>query len=239
MCFGKLVNVVSATVRQASRAKAQVAAAGLVLAMAPWAAGGKEKPNPQRGDAKVDKIASTADDLARRGAQKPTDSHPIAPAVQAARASLDAVKKLDGYTATFIKQEQLKKGKPLTQQVMQLKLRRQPFSVYLKFTDPHEGREVIYVEGRNKGKLLVHEPSGLASLAGTISLAPTGDRAMEENRYPVTMLGLEKLLETVLAQWENPRWRAPRPPCKPTPRPKSATSSASCTRSPTLSRKSM
>src|SRR5260370_35251192 len=96
--------------------------------------------------------------------------------------------------------KQPKKGRPL-RQVMVLKFRREPFSVYLKYVEPHAGREVIYVEGRNKGKLQVHEPSGLASVIGTISLAPTGNEAMKENRYPVTLLGMEKMLAITITDW--------------------------------------
>jgi hypothetical protein len=135
---------------------------------------------------------------ARDNAARPV----LAPALEATRASRDDVRKMPGYTCTFIKNEQLKKGSPV-RQAMFLKFRREPFSVYLKFVEPHAGREVIYVEGQNKGRLQVHEVSGLASIVGTISLAPTGSDAMKESRYPVTMIGMEKMLETVIADWEE------------------------------------
>lgn len=146
-------------------------------------------------------VARKVDESARLAAN--TDSkNLLSSLLEAARSSRDSIRKFPGYTCTFIKQEQLKKG-PLMRQVMTLKFRREPFSVYLKYIEPHAGREVIYVDGRNKGKLQVHEPSGLASVVGTISLSPTGGDAMKENRYPVTMLGIEKMLDILIVEWEE------------------------------------
>ncbi|MCY2965557.1 MAG: DUF1571 domain-containing protein, partial [Planctomycetota bacterium] len=126
---------------------------------------------------------------------------PIGPAAAAAERSLEILRKVAGYTTTLIKREQFKSGAAVVPHTMLMKLRREPFSVYFKFIEPHAGREVLYVEGQNKGKLMVHEGSGLASWVGTVSLAPTADKVMEENRYPITMAGLEKGLAQLLARW--------------------------------------
>jgi hypothetical protein len=146
-------------------------------------------------------VARKEADASRLAGSDLAAAHPLVPALETARASREAIRKIPGYTCTFIKQEQLRKGPPL-RQVMILKFRREPFSVYLKYIDPHPGREVIFVDGRNKGKLQVHELSGLASMVGTISLAPTSNEAMKENRYPVTMIGMEKVLDTAISDWE-------------------------------------
>jgi hypothetical protein len=146
-------------------------------------------------------VARKVEDPARPAASFGEVKPPIAMALETARGSRDAVRKMPGYTCTFSKQEQLKKG-TATRQTMSLKFRREPFSVYLKYVDPNAGREVIYVEGRNSGKLQVHEASGLASLIGTITLSPTGSEAMKENKYPLTMIGMEKMLEGFIADWE-------------------------------------
>ena len=180
----------------------------------------KDKSADKPGEKSVEKIADKAAD---KPLEKPSDntkvarkveatSRPataatplkpaIAPALEMARGSRDAIRKIPGYTCTFSKQEQLKKG-AATRQTMSLKFRREPFSVYLKYVDPYAGREVIYVEGRNNGKLQVHEASGFTSLLGTISLAPTGSEAMKENRYPLTMIGMEKMLERFIVDWEE------------------------------------
>ena len=74
-----------------------------------------------------------------------------------------------------------------------MKVRHEPFSVYMHFDEPHAGREVIFVEGRNNNNLLVHE-AGFASLIGTLELEPTGSQAMAENRYPITKAGIQKMI---------------------------------------------
>jgi hypothetical protein len=149
-----------------------------------------------------DTVTRKEDDAARLAGSDLIANHPLNPVVELARSSRDSIRKIPGYTCTFTKQEQLKKGPPL-RQVMILKIRREPFSVYLKYVEPHPGREVIYVEGRNKGKLLAHEPSGLASFVGTLSLSPSSNEAMKENRYPLTMIGIEKVIDTAISDMEQ------------------------------------
>jgi hypothetical protein len=146
-------------------------------------------------------VARAVDDRTRPVVSLKAPKPAIAPALEAARSSREAIRKIPGYTCTFSKQEQLKKGAAI-RHTMSLKFRREPFSVYLKYVDPSAGREVIYVEGRNSGKLQVHEASGLASLIGTISVSPTGNEAMKENKYPLTMIGMEKMLERFIDDWE-------------------------------------
>jgi hypothetical protein len=125
--------------------------------------------------------------------------HPLAPALKIARESREALNGVRDYTALFFKEELV--GRRMVRQAMELKLREKPFSVYLRFQDPHRGREVIYVDGQNRGNLLVHE-EGVKGLVGTVQLLPTSPQAMDENRYPVTRLGLTNLLNTIIEQWE-------------------------------------
>ena len=112
---------------------------------------------------------------------------------------METVKKLSGYESKFTKTEVV--GKQTVSQTIKIKVRHEPFSVYMYFAEPHAGREVIFVEGRNNNNLLVHE-AGFASLIGTLELAPTGSQAMSENRYPITKAGIQKMMEAVIEQWE-------------------------------------
>lgn len=131
---------------------------------------------------------------------KADKTHKLTPALKIANESQKVLKELKGYYATFSKREVV--GGRMLSQVMQVKLRHEPFSVYLKYQQPHAGREVIYVHGQNDGKLLAHE-SGLSALAGTLKLDPLGKDAMDENRYPVTMLGMATMLGKTIEQWES------------------------------------
>jgi len=125
--------------------------------------------------------------------------HPLAPALAHARICMETLKKLSGYESKFTKTEVV--GKQTVSQSMKMKVRHEPFSVYLYFAEPHAGREVIFVEGRNNNNLLVHE-AGFASLIGTLELVPTSSQAMSENRYPITKAGIQKMMEGVIEQWE-------------------------------------
>lgn len=126
--------------------------------------------------------------------------HPLAPAIEHAQVARQALDKVADYEAVFSKREMI--GRKMISSTVQLKLREEPFSVYMLYDTPHKGREVIYVEGRNNGKMLAHE-TGIRAIAGTVSLAPDSDTALEENRYPITLAGMRNLLNKVIAQWEN------------------------------------
>lgn len=127
-------------------------------------------------------------------------SHVLIPALRTALASLDALKVITDYESIFIKTEKI--GRSTITSKMQLKIRHEPFSVYVKYLDPHEGREAIYVHGKNDGKVVVHD-TGLASLAGTLKLDPLGSTAMGENRYPIYKVGMRLLVETIMSVWVN------------------------------------
>lgn len=141
-----------------------------------------------------------AEDRVAATTKKSDGNLPLTPALAQARATLDALKKVKDYTATFFKDELV--GKTRVVQQMSLKLRETPLSVYLRFQKDLDGREVIFVDGKNDGKLLVHG-SGIESIVGTLKLAPDHKKIMEENRYPFNMIGLSSLMKTLVAQWER------------------------------------
>lgn len=152
----------------------------------------------------VDKVASKTDDLrpgsSIRSLPQLAASHPLAPVVKAAEESLTTVTALKDYSTTLQKQERI--NDKLIQQTLITKIRHEPFSVYMKFEFPYAGREVIYVEGQNKGKFLVHE-TGFKALAGTLSFFPASKEALAENRYPITQAGMKNMLETVITMWKT------------------------------------
>ena len=180
-----------------------------VTATCSWAAGSSKKPvrtkAPDKTTRPTEKMARKID--AAEGSktalkqlpQTVADNHPLKPCVTRAEESLQALQALQDYSAVLFKQEMLQ-NKLLTQ-TMFVKFRQAPFSVYLKFEQPHAGREVIYVDGLNKGKLLAHD-AGFRSLAGTVTFLPASKEALAENRYPITQAGMAKMLEAVIAQWQ-------------------------------------
>ena len=114
------------------------------------------------------------------------------------REKLDAVK---DYTAVFTKSELV--DNHVVEQTMDIKCRHKPFSVYLHFrAGKEEGREVIYVAGSHDGCLVVHEQGLLGSLAGTQKLKLDDSTVKAENRYPITEIGIAKIIDKSLSIWQ-------------------------------------
>ncbi|MBL8852227.1 MAG: DUF1571 domain-containing protein [Planctomycetaceae bacterium] len=101
------------------------------------------------------------------------------------------------YTATMYKQERIG-GELLDGSTMSMKLRHEPFSVYMKWLDGDKGRQLIYVDGQNDGNLLVQLGGVKGRLLGTLSIDPTGSQAMAESRYPITGAGLLRLAKKIV-----------------------------------------
>jgi hypothetical protein len=116
----------------------------------------------------------------------------------------------------MVKRERID-GQLTEQHFMQAKIRNRkvvdgrvvvPFAVYMKFLKPSEmaGRECIWIEGANEGKLWAHETPGLKNIF-TARLDPTGWMAMQGNRYPITEAGVETLTARLVEKGERDRHR--------------------------------
>ncbi len=106
------------------------------------------------------------------------------------------------YTCTFFKQERL--GAELSEgQIMELKMRHKPFSVYMKWLNGEKGRELLYVDGEQDNKMIVHPGGWKARIVPSIKLEPDSSLAMSESRHPVTMVGLLKLCDEIVARRKN------------------------------------
>ena len=129
----------------------------------------------------------------------PPTEHPLAPALRWAQAGCDQIRQLEDYSCTFYKRERID-GELGEYQAMFMKVRHNPFSVYMFFLSPTKmrGQEVIYVDGRNEGNLLAHSTGLKKSVVGTVSLKPTGMLAMSGNRYPVTEVGILNLTQRLI-----------------------------------------
>jgi len=158
-----------------------------------------ESPRPDSGDVEE---------------QIPEGQHPIDPALRIAR---DGVAYLQShvadYTATIVKRERVN-GKLGETQFVYAKIRNRkregdkivtPFSVYLKFLKPNsvKGREVIWVENANDGKLIAHE-AGLLNIR-PVYLDPNGYLAMLGQRYPISKIGIENLVSELIIKGEAQR----------------------------------
>ena len=145
-----------------------------------------------------------------------THSHPLDPALDLAQNGLQTIQtSVKDYTCTVVKRERIN-GELLDYQYMYAKVRNRklqngrlqsPFSVYMYFLKPTsvKGREVIFVEGRNDGKLVAHEGGLAGRLLPTVWLRPTSMLAMRNQRYPITELGIENLVAKLIERGEQER----------------------------------
>ena len=128
-------------------------------------------------------------------------SHPLAAAIRYAENAARQADRVPGYSARMIRVST--QNGPTETLTSDLKLRTQPFSVYLKFAEPNAGREVLFIEGWNQNKLIAHEGSGPLSLVGTISLDPNSPRALKAGGRPITQSGIANLARGVSAEWQE------------------------------------
>ncbi len=128
--------------------------------------------------------------------------HPLAPLIRWGKAGAAALEKLDDYSCALVKRERVA-NKVTPYQRMTAKVRHAPFSVYAAFVHNKERpwQEVIYVDGHNSGKMYVH--SDEFRMMGTVSLFPDSDRAMRDNRYPITEVGILKLIQRLVEHAES------------------------------------
>jgi hypothetical protein len=109
------------------------------------------------------------------------------------------------YTCLFVKQERIR-GQLQPENLIDMKVRSQPFSVYLRWLKPQNlaGQEACYVAGANKDMLRVHA-TGIAGTVGFMSVETTDPRVMQNNRHPITDAGIGKLIEKYGQRWEIER----------------------------------
>jgi hypothetical protein len=142
---------------------------------------------------------------------KPLPTHPLDKALEIAQSGLKNIQtNIDDYTCVIIKRERVK-GKLGQYEYMFAKIRNhkesngkvtQPFGVYMYFLKPSsiKGREVIYVEGQNRGRLVAHENSYVLP---TVNLDPESALAMRGQLYPITEIGIENLVAKLIERGER------------------------------------
>jgi hypothetical protein len=175
-------------------------------------AGGLALRNANRTDADaVDGISTALENPADEPALKPTTMSDVLDLARQAREHL--AETLDDYTVRFIKQDRDTNGVLTEQAEMLMKVQTRlrgdredaPLRAYIQFVAPEskKGREIIWGEDLNDGKLCVHE-TGLLGLK-RLNLEPTGFLAMQGQRYPISHLGMVSLVEKLIERGERDR----------------------------------
>lgn len=141
----------------------------------------------------------TRNDSSRKAAAPTLDD-----ALALAKHSLHTLEKLKDYTGKFCKRERVG-SELLSEECNAMKIRHQPFSVYLRVLEPaaSAGQEAIYVEGRNEGNLIAHTAGFGSNVIGRVSLDPHGFIATRGNRYTIKDVGLQNLVLKLLELGER------------------------------------
>ena len=124
----------------------------------------------------------------------PANEHPMDSLIRWAKAGAAEIQKnVKDYSCTIVKQERIH-GLLRKQERMFIKVRHEPFSVYMRFDAPRRarGREVVFVENECNGHLQAHGV-GLEAAVGTVHLVPDGPLALSENLHPITDIGIHRM----------------------------------------------
>jgi hypothetical protein len=100
---------------------------------------------------------------------------------------------IQDYTVHFVKRERIK-DKLRDAEDIRLKFR-EPGKIYMRWVGAYvPGREILFVKGRDQDRALIHEPTFPRSLI-TILTPPDSPLVLQESRYPITDVGLGRLIE--------------------------------------------
>jgi hypothetical protein len=115
----------------------------------------------------------------------------------------NAYKEVRDYTCVLVKKERMR-GQLQPENVISMKVRCEPFSVYLRWQQPKTmaNQEACYVAGKNEGKMRVHA-AGLIGVAGWVSLDPTDERAKKNSNHAITEAGIGNLINRFTKSWER------------------------------------
>jgi hypothetical protein len=129
--------------------------------------------------------------------------HPLAVVIRVCKASAEHIdRNIKDYSCTLVKRERLPQEDVIgEQQMIDLRIRHEPFSVHMSFRQPHAGRKVVWVKGANEDKLTVRE-AGLLSIAGRVDLDPESTTAMNGQKYPIYKIGIRNLLTELIKNFE-------------------------------------
>jgi len=145
-------------------------------------------------------LPQTPFDLNQRASE-----HPLMPALRIAQQCLQSFdQNFHDYNATLIKQERIA-GVLGDQEAAFIKVRNHPsFDVYMFFLKPHRGQECLYKSVTKDPKgMLYARGSGMTKRLGVMELPPDSRLAMRGQKYPITKLGLRKLITELIEVAEN------------------------------------
>jgi hypothetical protein len=140
------------------------------------------------------------------GAAAPATASPLDEPLRLVSEAARTYQQVQDYTCTLIKQERIK-GMLQAENVMFMKFRTMPFSVYMRWAAPRQfaGQEVCFVKGRNKDMMRVHSTGIISGAVGFVSISPRDPRALEHSRHTIEEAGLGNLIVQLQQDWLRSR----------------------------------
>jgi uncharacterized protein DUF1571 len=165
-------------------------------------------PQPDAGAVKETKLSPPPNTADPAGIPPPSPSlqkqETLAPALALAkmrnlhRQAFQRVLTMDSY-AMRLKRREVVNGKKKSEEIILVKFRKEPYSVYLKWVGTEGNqREAVFVKGRYDNKIHTKLAAGDVFLmpAGTrFSLAPDNPLVLANSRHPITEGGLAHLVD--------------------------------------------
>jgi len=157
-------------------------------------------------------LASNTSAIAQQGTAviaKATE-HPLAQTIRYATSHSEYISKnVRDYSCRLIKRERIK-GELQAHQFAYMKVRcehrrddgsLQPLSVFMQFLAPNtiKDRRVLYIADQNDGKVLVRKGGRLLKTT-KLKVDPFGTRSRSESKRPITDIGFDKLIDSLVQQ---------------------------------------
>jgi len=146
--------------------------------------------------------------------------------LELAKSSYKRIEAVKDYQCWFLRVERLG-GKLEPVNVIRMKVRHKPFSVYMKWLKGGHGagREVLYVDGKYNGKMIVHDEGIAGQFVKKLHMAPDDPLVKNKSRHPITHAGILNLTRRLRDRWAfelkrgetqvwtDPRYKVDKRPC--------------------------
>jgi hypothetical protein len=151
--------------------------------------------SPATGDVTLDACSSEAASSDERAHAKDRETNSLCIAML--RKAEQILATVETIQAVFHKQEYLR-GQLQELNIFDLKQRRSPLSVYMRWQQPTEGQEALWQDQARQGNIMVHLGGWRGKVVPTLQISPQSPRALENSRRPIQSIGLWNFNQTLL-----------------------------------------
>jgi len=113
---------------------------------------------------------------------------------------------LKDYSCTLVSEENVR-GKLQDQNIIQMKVKTEPFCVYMRWLAPKQSlnQEVAFIAGKNNNKMRVKSNVLGSKIIGFMSIDPNDPRVMDHSRHTILEAGIGNMIDQNIRHWEKER----------------------------------